>query len=130
MVHELTPSRSTLPPIDDWRTGDSRRLSFTVTVDDDGTPKDISNDDLRWSLLEKPYHEREQAIVTDESSGVDLRTDPYVDPEAGAFEVIISEDAVDEWGAVVQRVVVDPPSDSRQSWVGPVTITARGGGNA
>ena len=130
MVHELTPSRSELPPIDDWRTRDSRELLFTVAVDDAGTPKDISDDDLRWELLKKPYHDRAQALVTEASDGVDLRSEPFVDPEAGEFEVVIDEDTVVEWGPRFQRVVVDPPAGSRQTWVGPVTITARGGGNA
>ena len=43
--------------------------------------------------------------------------------------VDVAEDAVVAWGARWQRVTLDPPGSSRQTWVGPVTITARGGGN-
>ena len=129
MVHELTPSRSELPPVDDWRTRDSRTLSYVVAVDEDGTPKDLTNDAVRWSLLRKPYHEREQAILTDESEGVDLRRESVADPEAGEFRVDVAEDTVVGWGPRFQRVTIDPPDSSRQTWVGRVTVTARGGGN-
>ena len=129
MVHELAPSRSELPPIDDWRTRDSRTLAYTVAVDDQGTPKDITNDAVRWSLLRKPYDDRDDAIVTDESPGVTLQRDTVVDPESGEFRVDVAEDAVVAWGPRYQRVTLDPPGSSRQTWVGPVTITARGGGN-
>lgn len=129
MVHELTPSRTELPPIDDWRTRDSRTLAYTVAVDDSGTPKDITNDAVRWSLLRKPYDERADAILTDESGGVTLQTEQVVDPTAGEFRVDVDEDAVVGWGPRFQRVTLDPPDDSRQTWVGPVTVTARGGGN-
>ena len=130
MVHELSPSRSDLPPIDDWRTEDSRTLSYVVAVDDAGTPKDLTNDAVRWSLLEKPYHTRDAAILTDESDGVTLHRETVVDPEAGEFRVDVAADAVDAWGTRYQRVTIDPPDDSRQTWVGPVTVVARGGGNA
>jgi hypothetical protein len=128
MVHELTPSRSELPPIDDWRTRDSRRLTFVVSTDEQGTPKDVSDDALRWALLSKPYDDRADAILDDTDAGVTIRTDPFTDPTQGEFEVKIDEDTVTEWGDVFQRVVVDPSGESRQSWVGPVTVTARGGG--
>ena len=119
MVYELEPSRSELPPIDDWRTRDSRTLSYVVTVDDDGTPKDLTNDAVRWSLLRKPYDGRADAILTDADDGVSVRREGVVDA-----------DAVTEWGTAFQRVTLDPPDDSRQTWVGRVTVTARGGGNA
>ena len=129
MVHELEPSRSELPPVDDWRTRDSRTLSYVVAVDEAGTPKDLTNDAVRWSLLRKPYHERDQAILTDESDGVDLRRESVVDPEAGEFRVDVTEDTVVGWGPRFQRVTIDPPDASRQTWVGRVAVTARGGGN-
>jgi hypothetical protein len=129
MVHEITPSRVTLAPIEAWPTGDSRTLAFTVAVDDQGTPKDLSNDTIRWSLLRKPYAERSDAVVTDADAGVTLQTDGVVDPTAGEFRVDVAEDVVTGWGPRWQRVVVDPPDDSRQSWRGPVTLVARGGGD-
>jgi hypothetical protein len=129
MVHEITPSRVALAPIEAWPTGDSRTLAFTVAVDDQGTPKDLSNDTIRWSLLRKPYAERSDAVVTDADAGVTLQTGGVVDPTAGEFRVDIAEDAVTGWGPRWQRVVVDPPDDSRQSWRGPVTLVARGGGD-
>jgi hypothetical protein len=129
MVHELTPSRSELPPIDDWRTRDSRTLAYTVAVDDQGTPKDLTNDTVRWALLRKPYDGRGEAILTDADDGVTLQTEKVVDPEAGEFRVDVAEDTVVGWGPRVQRVTIDPPGDSRQTWVGSVTVTARGGGN-
>lgn len=128
MPHEISPSRSTLPPIEDWRTGDSRRLAYTVTVDDQGTPKDITEDELSWSLLRKPYQERADALLTDESSGVHIRRSPYTDPTAGEFEVRIEEDTLSEWGGFWQRVVLDPLDDTRQSWLGTVSVSSRGGG--
>jgi hypothetical protein len=129
MVHELTPSESELPPIDDWRTGDSRRLLYTVTLDDHGTPKDITNDDVTWALLQKPYDRRADALLTDDDTAVTVQRDTVVDPTAGEFRVDVPEDTISTWGDAYQRVVVDPPLDSRQSWIGPVTVTARGGGD-
>lgn len=127
MVHQLDPSRTRLPPIDDWLTRDSRTLRFTVAVDDQGTPKDLTNDTVRWALLRKPYAERADAILTDADSGVDLRTDTVVDPEAGEFRVDIESGTVTGWGPRFQRVQIDPPDDTRQTWIGPVTLLARGG---
>lgn len=126
MVHELSPSRSTLPPVEDWRTHDSRRLLYSVAVDSEGTPKDLTNDNIYWELLEKPYHPRGNAILTDESSGVTLWQDDVVDPTAGEFRVDVSEGAITEWGRRWQRVTVDPPDESRQSWLGPIVLVARG----
>ena len=128
MVHELRPSRSALPPIEDWRTRDSRTLEYTVAVDADGTPKDVTEDAVRWELLSKPYHERGEALLTDESDGVTIQREVVVDPEAGEFRIDVAADAVTEWGMAFQRVTLDPPDDSRQTWVGPVTVTALGGG--
>ena len=128
MVYELEPSRSELPPIDDWRTRDSRTLSYVVTVDEEGTPKDLTNDAVRWSLLRKPYDERDDAILTDADEGVSVRREGVVDADAGEFRVDVGEDTVDGWGPRFQRVTIDPPDESRQTWVGRVTVTARGGG--
>jgi hypothetical protein len=130
MTPTLTTGETELPAVDGWRTGDSREFLFTVAVDDAGTPKDVSNDELRWELLEKPYQTRSAALHTEASAGIDLRTDPFVDPTAGEFEVVIDEDVVTGRGELYQRVVVGPPGDSRQSWVGPVERAVRGGGDA
>ena len=63
----------------------------------------------------------------DADSGVTIERDTVVDPAAGEFRVDIAEDALEgEWGATTQRVTVDPPGDSRQSWRGDVTLTAVG----
>lgn len=125
-VHELEPSRSTLPPIEDWRTRDSRRLRYTVAIDSEGTPKDLSNDDVYWELLEKPYNPRADAVLTGESAGVEVRRTAVVDPESGEFRVDVAEDTITEWGRRWQRVTIDPPEESRQSWLGPINVSPRG----
>lgn len=122
-MHELAPDEATLPAIQGWPTGDSRELLFTVTVDDTGTPKDISNDDLRWGLLDREYDDRADAVLTEASAGVTLSTDPVVDPTAGEFRVEIAEDTVEDWGRLYQEAIVDPVDSSRQTWVGPVVLT-------
>lgn len=129
MVHQLEPSRSTLPPIEDWRTSDSRELLYTVTLTD-GTGKDITNDTVEWQLLRKPYHAPSNALLTDDSDGVTLHRDGIVDPTVGEFRIDVGEDTLSEWGSLWQRVVVDPVGGSRQSWLGRVTVTARGGGDS
>lgn len=126
MVHELSPSRSTLPPVEDWRTLDSRRLRYVVAVNEDGLAKDLTNDSIYWELLRKPYHAREDAILTEESSGVTLQRDGVVDPEAGEFRVDVAEDVIESWGPRWQRVTIDPPDESRQSWLGLIHVVARG----
>ena len=122
MPTTLDPDRFELPPIEGWPAADSRELLFTVELAD-GTPKDLTNDSLEWALLAKRYHHRSQAVVTEAESGVEIRTD-VVDPTAGEFRVDIAETTLEgEWGRYYQRVVVDPPDDSRQTWSGRVVLS-------
>ena len=127
MVTELNPTRFELEPIDGWPAGDSRTLEFTVVVDDNATPKDISQDDIRWFLLDKPYRSATESTLGPNSDGVDIITDQLVDPTAGEFRVDIAADATDgEWGDYWQLVVVDPPGDSQQTWQGRVLVSDAG----
>lgn len=126
MATKLTPQSFDLPAIEGWAAGDSRQLSFVVTQD--GDPKDLTNDTVEWYLLARPYHDADEAVLSGDSEGVDIYTDEVVDPTAGEIRVDIGESAtVGEWGAYTQRVVVDPPGDSRQSWRGDVTLEDAGG---
>ena len=126
MPTELAPDRDELAPIDGWPADSSRELIFTVTLAD-GSPKDVTNDAVEWELLAKPYDGRADAILADADSGVTIQRDGVVDPTGGEFRVDIAEDALaGEWGEYTQRVTVDPPGDSRQSWRGDVTLTAVG----
>lgn len=125
MPTELSPARNELDPITGWPAGDSRQLSFTVTQD--GTPKDISNDEVEWYLLEREYDALADAVLSPSDSRVDIRTNTVVDPTAGEFRVDIADDeSSDLWGEYTQVVVVDPPGDSRQSWRGDVVIDDSG----
>lgn len=122
MPTTLDPDRFELPIIEGWPATDSRELLFTVTLADD-TPKDLTNDTLEWALLEKPYHSRADAVITDGDSGVEIRTD-VVDPTAGEFRVDIDEGALSgAWGTHHQRVAVDPPGESQQTWQGRVVLS-------
>jgi len=126
MSTELAPDRDELDPIEGWPADSSRELFFTVTLAD-GSPKDITNDAVKWELLAKPYDGRDEAILTGDDSGVTIQRDTVVDPTAGEVRVDIAEDALaGEWGETTQRVTVDPLGDSRQSWRGDVTLTAVG----
>mgnify|MGYP000025780567 CR=1 FL=1 len=126
MPTELAPDEDELAPIDGWPADSSRELLFTVTLGD-GSPKDLTNDAVEWELLAKPYDGRDEAILTGDDSGVTIQRDGVVDPTAGEFRVDIVEDALEgEWGELTQRVTVDPPGESRQSWRGDVTLTAVG----
>jgi hypothetical protein len=119
----LSADRYALDTLKGWPAGDSRELLFTVTTED-GDPKDISNDDLRWALVAEEYQSRSAAVVTDADSGVEIRTD-VVDPTAGEFRVDVAEGTLaGEWGTYHQRVVVDPPGDSKQTWQGAVELAA------
>ena len=126
MVTELNPSRFELEPIDGWPTGDSRQLNFSVQLSD-GSAKDITNDEIRWFLLDKPYRSATDSVLGPNSDGVTIFTDSVVDPVAGEFRVDIAEDATaGEWGQYWQLVVVDPPGDSQQTWQGRVLLSDAG----
>jgi len=125
MPTTLDPTRFELPAIEGWPAGDSRQLSFSV--EQGGAPKDITADTVAWYLLERPYHDLAEAVLSGDSTGVDLRTEQVVDPSAGEFRVDVAEDATGElWGEYWQLVVVDPPGGSRQTWRGDVTLEANG----
>jgi len=125
MPTQLSPDRNDLPPVSGWPQSDSRQLSFTVTQD--GTAKDISNDEIEWYLLERSYDDPTDAVLSPSDSRVEVRTTAVVDPTQGEFRVDIAEDEDSElWGEYHQLVVVDPPGDSRQSWRGPVVIDDSG----
>lgn len=124
MALDLSPDGFRLDPVEDWVTGDSHTFAFTVTLED-GSAKDISNDSLKWALLERAYDDRSDAIVTESDSGVEIVTSGTVDPTAGEFEVRVDEDTVtDVWGRLSQRVAVDPIDDSQQTWIGEVLLTS------
>ena len=111
-----------IPEIDTIVRGDSRRLTFTVTVD--GVPKDLTGDTLRWGLFDREYQsDFASATLSEADADVAIRTDPIVDPTAGEFEVKIDEGAFDVLaGEYFQRVVVDPANASLQTWVGRLLI--------
>jgi len=108
--------------VEDWFSSDSHRILFTVTQD--GSPRDISNDDLSWALYEDPYDFGSQTpIIDDSDAGVEIVTDPEVDPTSGEFEVRVDEGTLSgEWGEYWERPVVDPTGDTRQSWRGEVWL--------
>jgi len=122
MAHTLSTQAFELSAVTGWGAGDSRRLTFVVTQD--GAPKDIDADTLAWQLLERPYHTRADAVLDDDSDGVTLSV---LDAAAGEFRVVVdAETTVGLWGRYSQRVVVDPPGESRQSWRGDVVIEDAG----
>ena len=125
MVTQLSPQRFDLPKIDGWAAGDNRQLLFVVTQN--GEPKDITADDIRWQLLERPYHDSTDAVLSGDSEGVEIRREGVVEAEAGEFRVDIGASAtVGLWGEYTQRVVVDPPNDTQQTWRGGVVIEDAG----
>jgi len=111
-----------LERIEDWFADDSRRITFTVTQN--GTARDISNDDLSWALYERPYDfDTATPVVDDSDASVEIVRDPQFDPSNGKFQVRVDEGTLtDEDGELWQYVVVDPPGESRQSWRGSVFI--------
>lgn len=124
MPHNLDPARNELQPVTGWAATDSRVLEFTVQLAD-GSGKDIANDTLEYELLNRAYDGRADAVLADGDSGVSITK---TDSANGVFEVAVAEGTLaGEWGQFVQRVTVDPPDDSRQSWHGDVTIGADGG---
>lgn len=121
---ETTEQGYELPEIDAIIAGDSRRLRFTVTQS--GSPKDITGDTLRWRLFDREYQsDAASATLSDGDADVEIRTDPITDPTVGEFEVKIDAGAFDVLpGEYYQRVEVNPPGGSRQTWVGRVLIQA------
>lgn len=123
MALDLHADGTQLDAVEDWIAGDSHTFAFTVTLSD-GSAKDISEDTIEWELLERAYHSREDAVVTDGDTDVEVVTSGTVDPTAGEFEVRVAEDVTSEdWGRYVQRVTVDPLGDSRQSWIGEILLS-------
>jgi hypothetical protein len=106
--------------IEDWVSGDSRRIRFEVSQD--GSARDIADDDLSWRLSRRPY-QRTDTELDDGSPGVEIVAESVFDPATGTFEVRVAPDATGGlWGEYWQTVVVDPPGDTRQSWLGQVWI--------
>ena len=125
MAYTLSTQSFELSAVTGWAAGDSRRLTFVVTQDDQ--PKNITDDDIRWQLLERSYHDSDGAVLSGDSDAVEIRRDGVVDAEAGEFRVDIGASAtVGLWGEFSQRVVVDPPGETRQSWRGDVVIEDAG----
>jgi len=108
--------------VDDWFANDSKRITFTVTQN--GSARDISDDEITWGLYEDAYDFDTQTPVLDDTDGtVEIIRDPQFDPLNGKFQVRVEEGTLtDSWGDFWQFVVVDPPAESRQSWRGSVWI--------
>jgi len=122
----LSTTDDEIPAIEDWLAGDARRLGFTVQTAD-GTPKDLSTDDLEWYLTRRDYQEASAAVLDDSDSEVTIVTSGAVDPTQGEFRVDVAESALSAlgaWGPHYQHVVVDPPDETRQSWRGRVVVIA------
>lgn len=125
MPHQLDTHVAELPSVTEWLSGDDRALIFEV-VGADGEPVDISNATVAWTLHERAYEDDpETAVLSGDSSGVELVTDARADPENGVWEVRISGEATEDlWGSYWHRPVVEQPDSSRASWRGKLTITA------
>jgi len=102
--------------------GDSRRLRFTITID--GEPKDISQDTIRWGLFAREYERTiENAVLNEDTDGVNIRTDPITDPTVGEFEVRIDREVTaDIAGEFYQRIRLEATGSTEQSWRGRVLI--------
>lgn len=122
MPHELKFSRSYLPPVEDWPSGDSQEFQFHVKID--GVGKDLTDDDLRWEIYERPYDlDGATPLIDTTSDGVDVIRTPIADEENGEFRIRVSEgETSGEWGRYYQVVTVDPPDETKTHWVGPVII--------
>jgi hypothetical protein len=125
-MHDLTIYDYDLPAIEDFLSGDSRTLAFTV-VDASGDPVDISNASVSWSLHERAYQDASDSTVLDGSdSGVELVTDSRVDTTAGEWEVRIDPSATDDgiYGQYWHRPVVEQQGGSTATWRGKLIITS------
>jgi len=124
---DLNPDEATLSTIDGFPASDSRTLAFTV-VFADGSTRDISSDEIEWYLLDKPYESDSDAIVDNDSTGIEIVTDNRVDTANGEFEVRVSPDALaDEWGSVHQRIrIATAGGETDLSWRGEIILTADG----
>lgn len=122
----LDPTRYDLDDLDEWPAGDSRQLNFTV--DTVVGKKDVSNDDIRWYLLPRPYAGLSDAVVTTDDPGVEIRTDPLLDPTAGEFRIDIDQGVTAGlWGEYYQRIEIDPIDEDLQTWAGRVILEDVGG---
>ena len=125
-MHDLTIYDYDLPAIEDFLSGDSRSLTFTV-VDAAGDPVDISNATVSWSMSERAYQDASDSTVLDGSdAGVELVTDSRVDTTAGEWEVRIDPAATEDdiYGTYYHRPVVEQADGSTATWRGKLVITA------
>jgi hypothetical protein len=114
-----------LPTVEDWISGDDRKLAFKVT-DGAGNGIDIADATVSWALYDRPYEDdTSNAVLTDSDSDVDLITSAGVDPAVGEWEVNVGGAATEEeWGRYHQRPKVEAADGSVATWVGTVLIQA------
>jgi hypothetical protein len=125
-MHDLTMFDYSLPDIDDWLSGDSRTLAFTV-VDADGNAVDISAATVSWTLHNRAYQDAsDSTVLSGSDSGVELVTDSRVDTANGEWEVRVSDDATtdDIYGEYFHRPVVEQADGSVAAWRGRIVISA------
>lgn len=121
MATTLDNGRFELPEITDWFAGDSRILTFTV--ERDGTLVDLTNATITWGLWEKAYQEETaDAVLTGDSSGVEIVTDSRVDIANGEFEVRLDPEATEDvWGEYWHRPEVTQ-AGTTASWRGRILL--------
>jgi len=124
-MHDLNEYVSELPTVEDWISGDDRKLAFKVT-DGEGNGIDIGDATVSWALYDRPYgDDTSNAVLTDGDADVDLVTSAGVDPTVGEWEVDVGGAATEEeWGEFTQRPKVEASDGTVATWRGTVLIEA------
>ena len=135
----LTAGETEIAPVEDWRTDEDRKLTFTLEQAG-GSARDSEDFAPEWYLVKRPYTDpaTEGNILDDGSTGVTID-----DPDGNNwdaqnrtmsasdnFRVTVEQNTISaagEWGRLYQVVQIKfLPSLDDDAWAGPVVTTAGG----
>jgi len=110
----------TIAPPDQYVAGESLPQEFTI--EENGSPKDISGATISWYLLPAKGADAADAELDHTDSGVSVR---IVDAAAGRVDVTIDQDVTDGLGGrrLWQRLVVDDIGPGKQIKRGHFQVT-------
>lgn len=101
-----------------YAAGESLRQE--LTIEEDGTPKDISGATVTWTLLPVQGADADAALLTGADDGVDVT---IVDGANGRIDITIDQDVTTDLpGQHYQRLVVDDVGPGKQIWGGQFRI--------
>lgn len=109
-----------ITPPEPYGAGES--LEQQITIEEDGSPKDITDASVKWELVNTQGDERSEAVLTESDSGV---TVTVTDATNGRIDITIDQDVTTDFARTMpywQRLIVDDAGSHKQIWSGPFPI--------